>query len=65
MKYFIILFIIPTALFAQTYSWTEVDSLNEPRNGHAMVVLSDGNVLVSGNGSGNSKSCEIYDINSI
>lgn len=49
---------------AQNYgSWIEVDSLNIARVGHAIVVLPNGNVLVSGNDIDSIQtSCEIYEI---
>jgi len=48
---------------AQNYgSWSEIDSMNTARVGHALVVLPDGNVLVSGNGVDSiQSSAEIYD----
>lgn len=49
------------------YSWKQIDSLKEARVGHAIVVLPNGNILVSGGEGGyqNSKksSAEIYDLN--
>ena len=55
--------------FAQNFgSWSETDSLNIERTGHAMVMLQNGNIFVSGNdaidNSGSDKSCEIYDVTS-
>ncbi len=61
----IILISSSTMIIAQNYgSWTEIDSMNIARVGHAMVVLPNGNVLVSG-GEVDSiqSSCEIYEIN--
>ncbi|PID59315.1 MAG: hypothetical protein CR986_06825 [Ignavibacteriae bacterium] len=53
--------------FAQiSEPWKEIDSLNIARVGHAMVVLPNGNVLVSGSDSrdtiNSAISCEIFDI---
>jgi len=43
--------------------WQEISSLNQPRRGHTIVTLKNGNILVCGNGAFNtSKTCEIYDI---
>ncbi len=64
----IILFIIYTLLnsisYGQNYgSWTETDSLNIARVWHAMVVLPNGNVLISGNDIDSiQSSCEIYEM---
>lgn len=51
-------------VIAQSYgSWTETGSLNTARVNHAIVVLPDGKVLVSGNDVDSiQSSCEIYDI---
>lgn len=48
---------------SQNYgSWTEIDSMNIARVGHAMVVLPNGDVLVCGNDVDSiHSSCEIYD----
>ena len=61
----LIFILFPIILFAQQYgSWYETDSLNELRWEHAIVLLENGNALVSGNGVDSaSASCEIYDIN--
>ena len=64
----LIFILFPVILFAQQYgSWKEIDSLNIPRVGHAMVVLPNGDILASGNSIIDSiqsaKTCEIYDIN--
>jgi Secretion system C-terminal sorting domain/Galactose oxidase, central domain/Kelch motif len=52
-----------TMIIAQNYgSWREIDSMNIARVGHALVVLPDSNVLVSGNGVDSiQSSAEIYD----
>ena len=59
--------LINCKITAQTFgNWLEIDSLQHARVGHAMVVLQNGNVLVSGNDFYDStslnKSCEILDI---
>ena len=64
----IILFLIIYKINAQEYgTWNEIDSLNYVRVGHAMVVLPNGNVLVSGasitDTLNTASSCEIFDIN--
>ncbi|MBI1938036.1 MAG: T9SS type A sorting domain-containing protein [Ignavibacteriales bacterium] len=49
-------------VFGET--WVEIDSMHEARVGHAMVILPDGNILVTGGeANGNIASCEIYDLN--
>lgn len=52
-------------IFGET--WIEIDSMHEARVGHAMVVLPNSNILVTGGEGGyeNSRkvSCEIYDFN--
>lgn len=50
--------------FSQNYGgWTEIDSLNIARVGHAMVVLPNGDVLVSGSEAHSMQaSCEIYEL---
>ena len=64
MRIFILL-LLPLTILAQEYgSWSEIDSLNEYRVGHAMVLLENGDILVSGNDISDSlnilaKSCEI------
>jgi len=69
MKYFILLavifFLFGYNLEAQGYgNWQEIDSLKKERTGHAMVVLPNGNILVSGNDTftEDNKSCEIFDV---
>jgi len=49
--------------FSQNYgSWYEIDSMNIARVGHAMVLLPNGNVLVSGSEADSiQSSCEIYE----
>jgi hypothetical protein len=49
--------------FAQNYgSWYEIDSMNIARVGHALIVLPNGNVLVSGSEADSIQaSCEIYE----
>jgi len=56
--------LLNSIIFAQSYGdWTEIDSLNIARVGHAMVVLPNGNVLVSGSEVDSLQtSAEIYDI---
>lgn len=56
--------LLNTIIFAQNYGgWTEIDSLNIARVGHAMVVLPNGNVLVSGSEVDSIQtSAEIYEI---
>ncbi len=60
---FIILILLNSISYGQNYgSWTEIDSLNIARVRHAMVVLPNGNVLVSGNDIDSIQtSAEIYD----
>jgi hypothetical protein len=60
---FLILLAANIKIIAQNYgSWSEIDSMNIARVGHALVVLPDGNVLVSGNGVDSiQSSAEIYD----
>ncbi len=60
----IILISASTMINAQNYgSWTEIDSMNIARVGHAMVVLPNGNILVSGSEADSiQSSAEIYDI---
>ena len=64
----IILFLISYKINAQEYgNWREIDSLNYGRAGHAMVLLPNGNILVSGadiiDSINTAKTCEIFDIN--
>jgi hypothetical protein len=56
--------LLNSIILAQSYgNWTEIDSLNIARVGHAMVVLPNGNVLVSGSEVDSIQtSAEIYDI---
>lgn len=61
---FTLLFIsLNSICLSQNYgSWYEIDSMNIARVGHAMVVLPNGNVFVSGSGIDSiQSSCEIYD----
>lgn len=48
-------------------TWVEIDSMHEARVGHAMVVLPNGNILVTGGEGGSpngiTATCEIYDFN--
>ncbi len=68
MKIFIItlfnIFLLISNSFTQNYGgWTIADSLNEPRQYHSSVILSNGDLLVTGStGSNFRSSCEIYDI---
>ncbi|MCA2004338.1 MAG: T9SS type A sorting domain-containing protein [Ignavibacterium sp.] len=69
MKNILLLFISSTLInsftsIAQNYGvWREIDSMNVPRVGHAIVELPNENILVSGNGVDSvQSSCEIYDI---
>lgn len=48
-------------------AWIEIDSMHEARVGHAMVILPNGNILVTGGEGGSPNgikaTCEIYDLN--
>jgi|GEM_PF-2039682 len=60
---FILVVIINSLASAQNYgSWYEIDSMNIARVGHAMVVLPNGDVLVSGSEADSiQSSAEIYE----
>ena len=61
---FLILLEASVITIAQNYgSWSETDSMNIVREGHAIVLLPDSTILVSGNDADSiQSSCEIYDI---
>jgi len=61
---FIIYILLNSISYGQSYgNWTEIDSLNIDRRGHAMVELPNDNVLVSGNAVDSiQSSCEIYEM---
>lgn len=63
MKILMIVVLNGAFTFSQNYGgWTEIDSMNIARVGHAMVVLPNGNVLVSGSEADSiQSSCEIYE----
>jgi hypothetical protein len=66
LRSLILIIIIPFSVsVAQQNGWIKIDSLKEARVGHAIVVLPNGNILVSGGegGSPNSRksSAEIFD----
>jgi len=62
--FLLILLLTNVTVIAQNYgSWREIDSMNIARVGQAMVVLPNGNVLVSGSDVDSiQSSSEIYDI---
>ena len=67
MRNIVVLIILISAssmINAQNYgSWSEIDSMNIARVRHAMVVLPNGNILVSGSEADSiQSSAEIYDI---
>ena len=58
--------IFSSMLFAQNYgNWYLTDSLNEKRSNHAGIVLSNGNILVTGTNSSPHPlaTCEVFDVN--
>ena len=61
---FLILLEASVITIAENYgSWSETDSMNIVREGHAIVLLPDSTILVSGNDADSiQSSCEIYDI---